>query len=129
MFQRPLVIAFASISCVAVIGCVSPPSHFSVRSAASPEAPAARAASVGRALHEEPPLPGADTEGWSGLAPTGTTPMHHHGMHMQGMDMSGMQGMDMSGMEGMDMPDAGTSPPLPAPTDAMPGMQGMTHAH
>ena len=51
-------------------------------------------------------------------------------MHMEGMDMSGMQGMDMSGMHGMDMPDAGTPTPVaPAPTDAMPAMQGMKHAH
>ena len=122
MMQRALVIVFAPACCAAVLGCVGPPSHFSVRSAAATEAPPASIARIGQALREEPPPPGADMEGWAGLATNGgmPAPMHHHGMHM----------------EGMDMPDAGPSAtPAPAPTDAMPpmpampGMQGMKHAH
>ena len=147
MMKRALLHALASTCCVAMLGCVGPPSHFSLRSAASPEAPPASIASVGRALLEEPPLPGAATEGWSGLATTAGAPahMHHEGMHHEGMDMSGMhmegmdmsgmdmsgtQGTDMSGTQDMDMPDSGTrTHPAPAPTDAMPAMQGMKHAH
>ena len=131
MVQRPIVFT-AAATCWIAVACVSPPSHFSVHSAASADAPAAPTATVAIALREEPPLPGGATEGWSGLAvgAGASGHMHHHGMHMEGMDMSGM---DMSGMQGMDMPDAGPSAtPAPAPTDAMPampGMQGMKHAH
>ncbi len=70
-------------------GCASAPSAFSARSAASPESAAAPRVTIGRALTEEPPAPGASTEGWVGLS-RGATPdpmagMHHH--HHAGMTM------------------------------------------
>lgn len=70
-------------------GCASAPSAFSARSAASPSSASAPRATIGRALTEEPPAPGASTEGWAGLAtPAGADPMagmHHH--HHPGMVM------------------------------------------
>ena len=121
--------------------CVGAPSRFSARSAASPEAAEGPRVQIGRALTEEPPLPGASTEGWVGLAApsSGGMPMGHMHHHMPGMDMSGMEGMDMhdsdagmdmTGMEGMDMHSMHMGPPAPT-TDAADGgaMQEMDHAH
>ena len=78
---------------------------------------------IARALHEEPPLPGASTEGWTGLAPAdGAMPAGHMHMHhsMEGMDMSGM---DMSGM------DMGTDAPAPTPDTTPDASHGGEHAH
>lgn len=68
---------------LALAGCASAPQAYSARSAASLEAPAAPRPVVGRALSEEPPAPGASTEGWAGLAGTEEAPpaMHHHHHH------------------------------------------------
>jgi hypothetical protein len=70
--------------------CASAPSAFSSRSAASPESAAAPRVTIGRALTEEPPAPGAASEGWVGLAGSAAEPgseMHHH--HHPGMVMPG----------------------------------------
>ena len=133
----------AALTVLSMPACVGAPSRFSARSAASPEAAEAPRVQVGRALTEEPPLPGASTEGWAGLAApsSGGMPMGHMHHHVPGMDMSGMEGMDMhdsdagmdmQGMEGMDMHGMHMDPPAPTPTtDATDGgvMQGMDHAH
>jgi hypothetical protein len=70
-------------------GCASAPSAFSARSAASPESAAAPRVTIGRALTEEPPAPGASTEGWAGFAGAPAADpmagMHHH--HHPGMVM------------------------------------------
>jgi hypothetical protein len=125
MNRIPIFVALVA----ALPACASVPSHFSARSAASAESVPAPTADIGRALREDPPLPGAGTEGWAGLAPPSggddsMAHMHHHaGMHMDGMgDMSGMDmsGMDMSGMSGMD---AGVDGGVPS------SMEGMHHAH
>lgn len=56
--------------------------HFPATSAASLESPAARPATVTSALEGEPPLPGAETEQWSGLRPAGSPDRAHaHGGH------------------------------------------------
>jgi hypothetical protein len=71
-----------------LVGCVSAPTTFSSRSAASVEGRPAPAVTLGRALTEEPPAPGATTEGWVGLAAPSADPMagmHHH--HHPGMTM------------------------------------------
>jgi hypothetical protein len=76
------------LTLVTVAGCVSAPTTFSARSAASVETAAAPRVAIGRALTEEPPAPGASTDGWAGLAAPTTTdamPMHHH--HHPGMTM------------------------------------------
>jgi hypothetical protein len=71
---------------VLVAGCASAPSTYSIRSAASVESAPAPRATIGRALTEEPPAPGADTTGWTGLASTSdAAPAHHH--HHPGMVM------------------------------------------
>lgn len=75
----------AFLAAATMIGCAYPPSSFPVRSAASPEAAPAPAPVVARAMLEEPPLPGASTEGWTGLGPPPSADphaghhMHHHG--------------------------------------------------
>lgn len=133
------------LAVLATPACVGAPSRFSARSAASAEAAEAPRVQIGRALTEEPPLPGASTEGWAGLAApsSGGMPMGHMHHHMPGMDMSGMEGMDMQhadagmdmrGMEGMDMSGMHMGPSEPAPSTATPdggmgAMQGMDHAH
>ncbi len=122
--MKPIPLVLATIA-LAVAACASVPSHFSTRSAAAVESSPGPVGDIGRALREDPPLPGAGTEGWAGLSPpTGGSPMdrmhHHPGMHMEGMgDMSGMDmsGMDMSGDAGLV--DAG------APAS----MEGMHHGH
>jgi hypothetical protein len=48
------------------------PSSFPSSSAASLSATEAPQADVARSLREDPPLPGASTEGWAGLAEHGT---------------------------------------------------------
>lgn len=51
-----------------IVGCSrSVPAAFPNASAASLDAPEGRAARVGRAIVEEPPLPGETREGWEGL--------------------------------------------------------------
>jgi hypothetical protein len=67
----------------ALIGACSRrlPSTFPSSSAASSEAAQAPAAVVGRALREDPPLPGEPTAGWEGLEPSdaATSTSHAHG--------------------------------------------------
>lgn len=124
--MKPIPFVLVTIT-AATAACVSVPSHFSTRSAASIESASAPAADIGRALREDPPPPGASTEGWAGLSAPGTgdpmAHMHHHhaGMHMEGMGE--MSGMDMSGM---DMSDADAGPP---DGGAAPSMEGMHHGH
>lgn len=113
--------AFLAGALALVPACAGVPSQFSTRSAASPQSPEPPRATIGVALREDPPLPGASTEGWAGLTASGGggTSMGH--MHHSDMDMQGMEGMDMQHapdalpacMAGMDMgpctePDAGT---------------------
>lgn len=50
------------------------PSTFPPSSAASSQAAEAPAAVVGRALVQEPPLPGEPTDGWIGLEPDAAQP-------------------------------------------------------
>jgi cobalt-zinc-cadmium efflux system outer membrane protein len=61
---------FAAIA-IAGSGCASRdvPVAYAKTSAASPTAAEAPAVVVARALQTDPPLPGTDSEGWSGLAP------------------------------------------------------------
>ncbi|MFO0684342.1 MAG: hypothetical protein U0234_19980 [Sandaracinus sp.] len=68
---------------LALAGCASAPQVYSARSAASVEAAAASRPVIGRALSEEPPPPGAPSEGWAGLADRAEAPaaMHHHHHH------------------------------------------------
>lgn len=113
-------IAWAALALAAA--CATVPERFSAHSPASLESPAAPTTVVARALREDPPLPGAPAEGWTGLGgpPSGggMGGMHHH--HHPGMDMSGMD------RSGMDVGDAGA----PAPADAgASSMEGMHHAH
>lgn len=120
--------------------CATVPSQYSARSAASPQAVEAPRATIGLALREDPPLPGASTDGWTGLAPPsgGGMPMGH--MHHHGMDMQGMEGMDMQGMHSADTqpaPDAGQAcmagmdmGPCNSPaSDADAGAGSRSHAH
>lgn len=127
-------IARASIALVACAlalapACAGVPSQFSARSAASPQASEAPVATIAVALREDPPLPGASTEGWAGLAPPSgggmpMGPMHHHGMHMEGMDMPSAADAGQACMEGMEMG------PCNAPmSDVDAGMGSASHAH
>lgn len=108
-------------------GCVGPPSRFSTRSAASLETDPARAVAVGIALREDPPLPGGDAAGWSGLAPAGAPMDHsHHGhMHHGGAAAApaAEEGADHAHMDhgaaappgpGAPAPEATTDAPVPA---------------
>lgn len=66
------------------LGCASRavPKHFPASSAASLESREAQPVAVTRALDEDPPLPGAETEQWPGLrAAESAAPAHggHHG--------------------------------------------------
>lgn len=73
---------------LALTGCASAPQAYSARSAASLDAPVAARSVIGRALSEEPPAPGASTEGWAGLAGAGDAqPAMHHHHHHPGMVM------------------------------------------
>jgi len=54
------------------------PSTFPSSSAASLDAAEAPAANVGRALREEPPLPGEPTDGWEGLESSSTSAQGGH---------------------------------------------------
>jgi hypothetical protein len=65
------------------LGCASRavPKHFPATSAASPESREARAAAVTSALDVDPPLPGAETEHWSGLRPAEPAAPAHGGHH------------------------------------------------
>lgn len=115
--------------------CATVPSQYSTRSAASPQAVEAPRATIGLALREDPPPPGASTDGWTGLAAPsgGGTPMGH--MHHHAMDMQGMEGMDMRGAQAA--PDAGQAcmagmdmGPCNSPaSDADAGVGSPTHAH
>lgn len=68
-----------------VLGCSSRevPASFPASSPASPSATEAPHAEVARSLREDPPLPGASTEGWAGLAvedaPAARDHEHEHG--------------------------------------------------
>jgi hypothetical protein len=80
---------------LALAGCASAPSAVSARSAASPAAAAAPRITIGRALTEEPPAPGASTDGWAGLgAATPTDPMAGHHHHHPGMVMPAPESPD-----------------------------------
>ena len=66
------------------LGCASRAvlKQFPATSAASLEAPEARPATVTSALDAEPPLPGSETEHWSGLRPAEPdAPKQAHGGH------------------------------------------------
>ncbi|AKF03245.1 hypothetical protein [Sandaracinus amylolyticus] len=52
------------------------PAAFPTSSPASSDATEAPVADVGRALREDPPLPGEPTRGWHGLEPASVTPPH-----------------------------------------------------
>jgi hypothetical protein len=96
-------VAFAL--CVAA-GCVSAPSAFGARSPASVEAENGPRVTVGRALTEEPPAPGASTEGWAGLAGTAAPSAHAH-HHLMRMPDGTMMEMDaMPGASSTEAPDA-----------------------
>lgn len=79
----PIIVSLAGIA-----GCTrSVPTEFPRASAASLAAAEAPPARVGRAIEEEPPLPGETREGWEALdeAPTGAPARHgHHGHHGHG---------------------------------------------
>ena len=80
--RRARVIGGILLGATLITGCAHAPSTFPVRSAASPEAAPADATQVARALSEDPPLPGASTTGWTGLAaPQGPDPHAGHHMH------------------------------------------------
>jgi len=92
-------------------GCGTAPQP-STQSAASPHAAEAPRGDVSSALTSEPPLPGEDTSGWSGLAPRagrGTAPAHQHhaGMNMGGAPMPNVGAPISDG--GMPMPDGGSA--------------------
>lgn len=78
-----------TIAVTLAMGCASRsvPERFPRTSAASPSAREPRPEPVARALAEDPPLPGENTERWRGLRPAGDSPdgthMHHHGAHGQ----------------------------------------------
>lgn len=91
--QRSLVLLL-----LAATGCVSAPNGFSARSAASVDTASGPRVSVGRALTEEPPAPGASTEGWAGLAGT-VAPSDAHGHHHL-MTMPDGTVMEMDAMPG-----------------------------
>ncbi len=57
------------------------PARFPESSAASSEAEAAPVTPVGRALREEPPLPGEPQTGWEGLEDGESTPTHGGHVH------------------------------------------------
>jgi hypothetical protein len=65
---------------LSVLGCSSRevPSTFPKGSPASHSATEAPRADVARSLREDPPLPGARTEGWAGLAPEEDTAPSAH---------------------------------------------------
>jgi hypothetical protein len=81
--MHPRVLFLTMLLAAALSACSrSVPSHLPRTSPASAEAPAAAAAVVGRALREDPPLPGESTEGWSGLdaeSAAATHAGHAHG--------------------------------------------------
>jgi hypothetical protein len=77
----PMVLAALVGACARTV-----PSTLPRSSAASLDAPEAPVVSVGRALREEPPLPGEPTEGWEALAPSDASGAHGessgaHGAH------------------------------------------------
>ena len=80
---RPLVLATLVLSGLAALACAprTTPSRFPNASAASPDATAAAPAPVTRSLDADPPLPGEETAGWAGLAPTGDAEADPHGGH------------------------------------------------
>ena len=87
---RPLSVRRRSAALVALLfgalalGCASRAvlKHVPATSAASLAAAEARPATVTSALEADPPLPGAETEAWSGLRSAGpTSPTHAHGGH------------------------------------------------
>lgn len=78
--MRTLLLATLSALVLASCGRTFPPTL--ARSAASLETEPARAALVGRALREDPPLPGEPLGGWEALEPV-AAPQHggHHHAH------------------------------------------------
>lgn len=82
MRTRVLAIALLATS---AIGCSrSVPAVFPSSSAASLDADEGRAARVGRAIVEEPPLPGETREGWEGLEQGDADAPDHSGHHGHG---------------------------------------------
>ncbi len=76
--------ALLLITALAIAGCSrSVATTFPPSSAASLEAEEGRAARVGRAIEEEPPLPGERREGWEALEQGESAPVDHsgHGGH------------------------------------------------
>ena len=120
-------VAFALLSS----GCASRsvPASFPSTSAASASAPEASRTSVTRALDEDPPLPGASTEGWPGLRPAAEPAAGGHEQHAGGHEQHRGQkpGDTPADHSGHGAPPAarptGTSdsaPPLPAATYSCP---------
>lgn len=80
----PYFILLLTLGTASIAGCSrSVPTTFPESSAASLQAADGRAAPVGRAIREEPPLPGESREGWEALERDAGAPAHggHHGHH------------------------------------------------
>lgn len=86
------------------------PDPFPTASAASPSAAEPPAPSAAIALGQEPPLPGEDTSGWTGLAPQGGTAADPHAHHR------GMHGMQHGGEGPAQGAPPATTPPQNGPT-------------
>ncbi len=115
---------------LASVSCAHAPA-FPARSAAAPEATPAPLWSGGRALVEDPPLPGGRGEGWAGL---GSAPSRDpHAGHRMGHGGGRMVMPDGTVMEMSEMAeppdDAGTAGPDADAPDAGTGegMEGMHH--
>lgn len=104
----------ASLTALALLaGCASRsvPSSFPEASPASLSAPEARRVQVTTALDEDPPLPGAPTEGGSGLQPTGDTAQAGHEHHHGPTDQSTAEGHNTPAARPTGAPDAGQLSP------------------